>query len=147
MIPPNSCHQTLSISRLQGDFKERRGSYGAALVSSKIWRSFSCLGSGRCWRCFSREFCRTWLVGRTGEMGVSSIMVARSSAIVWMIKVSESLLWWLIIMFCKMVLCSQDAGELWGDFCLPSNLLAYSGRKGGNITEYDSARGTRILGY
>jgi hypothetical protein len=58
---------------------KKKEAYGAALVSSRICRSLSSLGSGRCWRCFSREFWRTWLAGRTGAMGDSSIMESRDS--------------------------------------------------------------------
>lgn len=57
-----------------------KGTYGAAFVSSRICLSFNSLGSGRCWRCFSREFWRTWFAGRTGAMGLSSMTESRDSA-------------------------------------------------------------------
>ena len=53
--------------------------HGAALVSSRIWRSLSSCGLGRDWRCFSREFWRTWL-GLMGEMGEES---TRGSSAPW----------------------------------------------------------------
>lgn len=41
--------------------------YGAALVSRRMLRFLRSFASGRCWRCFSREFLRSM-----GEMGLSS---------------------------------------------------------------------------
>lgn len=43
--------------------------YGAALVSRRMFLFFRSCGSGRVWRCFSRESRRS-----RGEMGAASIL-------------------------------------------------------------------------
>lgn len=63
---------------------ESGGTYGAAFVSNRMCLSFSSWGSGRCCRCFSREFWRTWPGLLMGEMEDSSMTAERevsSSAI------------------------------------------------------------------
>ncbi len=56
---------------VEGD--EKRGvfgAYGAALVSSKMCLSLRSWGSGRFWRCFSRELRRS--MGEMGEVSTVS---------------------------------------------------------------------------
>ena len=45
--------------------------HGAAFVSSKIFRSFKSFGSGRVWRCFSKESRRS--MGEIGEMSTEGL--------------------------------------------------------------------------
>lgn len=56
-----------------GDWGEElvRETYGAALVSIRMFLFLRSWGSGRCCRCFSRELRRS--TGEMGEMGLSSM--------------------------------------------------------------------------
>jgi hypothetical protein len=55
-------------------------------VSSKMCLFFRSWGSGRCCKCFSREFRRS--EERTGEMGVSSTTTALSASDAMLVLVS-----------------------------------------------------------
>lgn len=70
---------SLSLSNSE----KRQGTYGAAVVSSKICRFFRSCASGRWASRFSSESRRSG-AARAGEMGVSSTVVVGSDAIVFL---------------------------------------------------------------
>jgi hypothetical protein len=93
-------------------------------VSSRICLFLRSWGSGRCCKCFSREFRRS--EERTGEMGVSSTTTASSTVCSDAMVEGYSVVWDQG--------CSCCAGERrkvrWGESLLPSSLVAGQPRAG-----------------